>query len=165
MREPNVGDLVIVVNTLHYNDRIGVLSLPSGTPEDPWDFYVELEPDDRFDINPAGTIIGVNKVQVRVCSLSRLGGSSATELFSKLGVRGLVSLTVSLMVKLENTNVTFGRFLELHLLLQQVLERAAELDENFKPVFSSCRRLARQGSIGAFNDFFSELREILADYL
>lgn len=39
----NLGDRVVIRNTLHYNGYRGVLMPISKDPEDPWDFYVKLD--------------------------------------------------------------------------------------------------------------------------
>lgn len=41
------GDIVRVRNTMLYNGRVGMLGPISSDPEDPWDYYVTLEPDGR----------------------------------------------------------------------------------------------------------------------
>jgi hypothetical protein len=43
MSKFNVGDRVVVKDTLLFNDRVGTLVPTSGEPDDPWDWCVELD--------------------------------------------------------------------------------------------------------------------------
>lgn len=52
MDELQHGTRVKVKGTLFYNGRVGTLATTSGDPEDPWDFYVDLDPTDDPQFDP-----------------------------------------------------------------------------------------------------------------
>jgi len=67
MDELKHGDRVKVKGTLLYNGRVGTLKPISDDPEDPWDFYVDLDAseDPKPDsINREARTVGVMDFQV-----------------------------------------------------------------------------------------------------
>lgn len=65
MAKLNVGDRVVVTNTLMYNGRVGVLEPATVAEDGGWDFHVNMDANSASEVRQEGGIIGVWDFQVR----------------------------------------------------------------------------------------------------
>lgn len=115
------GELVLVLNTLNYDGRQGVLGPISNDPEDIWSFNVELLASIENTPLAKARTIGVTEDQVVPLSLFGVSSVKKQRIIDGLTVEGLRNVIAEALIELNKQSIHSSAFLELKLTIQTAL--------------------------------------------
>lgn len=157
------GDQVLVVNTLNYNGRRGVLGPISDDPEDIWDYTVELSPGMGDDRLAEARKIGVHEGQVLPLSLSSLKGTQLNVVLSTLSEEGIQNVISGALTVLGVATIRSDEFLEAKMIIQQSLHSWVEINPEVKPILTTWQLLGgKSGTLSGYVEAVTRLALTLA---
>lgn len=149
------GDDVLIVNTLNYNGRWGVLGPISDDPEDIWDFTVALAADGGADDT---RIIGVSRDQIVPLSLQSLTPRQQNVYIQLLSDLGLQAIIAACLDRLHYVTLSHDGFMQIKLTIQAALDAWSKLDDSVQGIFDEWRKLG--GPAGTVFGYFEALQNL-----
>lgn len=161
-RQLKHGDMVLVVNTMNYNGRRGVLKPISDDPEDCWEFTVDLFEGIQGDRLSKVKKIGVSSFQVVPLSLQGLRPAMKRQTLESLSEEGLGNVIAGCVMKLRDLPINSEKFMAVKMIIQDTLEAMVTYKPEMNDIFVQWRKLGgSEGTLFAYTDAIANLYKIL----
>lgn len=157
------GDLVLVVDSLNYTGRRGVLKPNSGDPEDIWDYTVQLTEGTENTKLAKKMSIGVYESQVLPLSLAGVKPMTQRAILATLPEEGLRNVITGCIVEFGDTPLRSEKFLEVKMMIQGALRAWANLNSGVKPMLTEwCLLGGKAGTLTGYLESITRLHLLIA---